>query len=110
MKRERPVIPQEKREEHIQDRTYWQGRALSDFLHRAIMLRDDPEKNERLAAQLCRLDYYGGRGMAGQAMTEYNCEHCGLTDWWGNTNVPRVCRSCAVTLKLCTHCGGDINL
>lgn len=49
-------------------------------------------------------------GMSGQGFTKFECEKCGQTGFWHNTNVPRYCLTCSENNLLCSHCGKDMIL
>jgi hypothetical protein len=110
MKKERKLISPENRAEHIELQTYWTKRQLTDFITISDKMTSDAEKENRLKSFKCRYDFYQRGGIAGAAMTEYNCELCNSNQIWNNTNSPRVCEKCAEEFQICVRCSGDINL
>lgn len=80
-----------------------------DRMDRARMLIEDPRESDRLAAQECRPCFYSSKA-GGAACSSSDCGGCGATVRSGSTNVPRLCKDCARKLRLCRHCGADINL
>jgi hypothetical protein len=73
-------------------------------------LQDDPNKMSRLLSRKCRACFYMGGGMAGAAMTNYNCAFCGQQCFSSSTNVDKLCDPCAKDNELCVHCGADMEL
>lgn len=69
----------------------------------------DPKKKERLADYECLTCFYGTH-IAGQAMTQRPCADCDTFVHSGSTRCGVLCLKCAKKRKLCTMCGGNINL
>jgi len=78
-------------------------------LAEAKKLTEDPDKNLRLIEQKCISCYYRGL-VAGNAMTINNCNSCGVELKFSNTDVDRLCHTCAADHELCRKCGGDIKM
>jgi hypothetical protein len=73
-------------------------------------LQDDPNRKARLDCRKCKACFYMGGGIAGAAMTDYDCAFCGQRCFSGSTNVSKLCDPCAKANDLCVHCGADIEL
>jgi len=90
----------------------FRNKERMDFsVARAMNFLMDRDKEKRLKSNLCALCFYSGPGMAGQAITGWNCRVC-LKDQplWGNTSPPLACEKCSKKHKLCTDCGADLYL
>jgi hypothetical protein len=59
-------------------------------------------KKTRLLCEDCFLNQ---GGMAGQAITQWDCAICNGQHVAGSTATPRVCKGCAITHGLCEDCG-----
>ena len=65
-------------------------------------------KNRRSAELVCKTcQYITGGGVVGHAFTDYSCHNCGALGTFSNTDVPKLCRSCAIKLKACMRCGSN---
>jgi hypothetical protein len=80
---------------------------VNDLSSLANDVAKDVRKASRTSAQECKSCFYGSRG-GGSAITERDCASCGETQVYGSTNTDCLCKQCAVKLKLCKHCAGDI--
>lgn len=78
-----------------------------DTIKRAERLRDDPDRDKRVASAQCRWCYYYLGRAGGAAMTFKRCAGCGTEMLFGSTNTDVLCTACATEHKLCRHCGGD---
>jgi hypothetical protein len=71
----------------------------------------DDKKEERFAAVECKRCFYLYRGrVGGCAMTRWSCGVCGKKSMHGSTAVPCICKDCGTKHKLCTYCGGDLDM
>lgn len=69
---------------------------------------NDPERETRLQACLCKPCFYGSPRIAGAAITHEPCMCCGNMEMYGSTDTDALCLSCAQEAQLCKHCGGDV--
>jgi hypothetical protein len=76
-----------------------------DYYRRVL---DDPDKEARIAKQLCQVCQYQGR-IGGSMMTTQQCARCETVTTFSNTCVDVLCQPCAKGLRLCKHCGGDMD-
>ena len=83
---------------------YWE----KDLLKLAKLIEEDPKKQERVAACLCKRCMYSTT-LAGQAFTSWKCGICEKEDLNSNTDTPVLCLNCAKQHKLCMDCGTDLN-
>jgi hypothetical protein len=83
------------------------AQSLSDYFAKVAIVASDAHAEKRLAARLCLYCFYLERSLAGQAFTKWSCVLCGEPQpMHHNTNVPRVCQSCADAFDLCVQCSG----
>ena len=75
-------------------------RAESAFYWDVLL---DGDKPSRKAVKECRLCYYRGARIAGQAFTPWRCKVCKQEFNYHNTATPRVCTDCAGD-ELCVRC------
>lgn len=61
-----------------------------------ILLSKSPIDPKKLAKAI----QFSRSGAGGCAMTEFTCHFCGEKEWWGNTAVPNICRTCAEKMAL----------
>jgi len=83
--------------------------AVEHYVDRALELRFDPRKSERLPKQECVVCFYTSR-VAGAACSQRPCALCGIKLYSGSTHVHTLCIPCAKLNSLCCDCGGDIDL
>jgi len=62
----------------------------------------------RLEEQECKVCYYCSK-IGGTAMTFIECSECGKQLNSCNTNIDIICKDCAKKMKVCKHCGADMN-
>ncbi len=82
---------------------------VSSLLDLAKEIDADSRKEDRIKEQECRHCFYVRR-MGGAAMTTRPCGCCAEEIMYGSTNTDALCKPCAIEHKLCTHCGGDIDM
>lgn len=71
----------------------------------------DADRERRLDVHECRRCFYLMCGrVAGQASTNWRCGVCGAERTHANTATPAACGTCAREHRLCTYCGGDIEM
>jgi predicted nucleic acid-binding Zn ribbon protein len=87
--------------------TYQASDYASDLIARATRLQDDPEREKRVAAGLCRWCYYAAGRLGGASMTTQPCASCGEDQMYGSTATDALCLPCAKEHSLCKRCGGD---
>jgi hypothetical protein len=68
----------------------------------------DPEQKQRLEKQECTVCFYADSRIGGAAMTSSNCAGCNKPMGFGSTCVDLLCQDCACKLRLCKHCGADM--
>ena len=85
------------------------NRRLENQIRLMERVRDDTERDKRLASQQCRGCYYGERVVT-HAMTEQACMSCDAIKLFNNSDTDVLCQPCAVQGSLCKHCGADIDL
>ncbi|MFK4706047.1 hypothetical protein ABIC83_002886 [Roseateles asaccharophilus] len=96
-------------EQSMRSATWMSARRVQDLLKLAQKLQDDPQQEQRLAAQRCKACFYF-TAMGGAAMTTQPCMSCGVDQQYSSTNTSAMCASCAESGNLCRHCGGDIGM
>jgi hypothetical protein len=87
--------------------THRAANVADDFIQRATRLQDDPEREKRISACLCRVCYYVSGRIGGAAMTTQPCAGCGEDQHYSSTATDNLCVSCAREHNLCKRCGGD---
>jgi hypothetical protein len=99
---------------HVVDRSYIE-RSNADAKHRLNYMRKfveqcdtDPDRQRRRDAGVCRICWYQKSRIGGAAVTMRQCAFCHDVCHSGNTNVDVLCKACAVSYGLCSHCGADI--
>jgi len=85
-------------------------RRVESTINLAGQYIDDPDRVARLKKQECLLCFYADSRIGGAAMTSSNCAGCNKQMGFGSTCVDLLCAECAKKLKLCHHCGADIDL
>ena len=90
----------------VRDSTQRSAHRLQETLDRAHKVSLDVHKSRRTAMRECKWCFYYRHGVAGQAFTAYTCANCGVVENHPNTNVPKLCESCADQRVLCRRCGG----
>ncbi|MFF2531231.1 hypothetical protein ACFVS2_20225 [Brevibacillus sp. NPDC058079] len=60
-------------------------------LEERILIHESPIDIEKMTKAIL----FSRSGVGGTAMTKYSCAFCGTEEYWGNTAVPGICRSCA---------------
>ena len=89
--------------------TMMSASQVTSTLKLADNLRDDPDKDKRLAAHRCLPCHYIVR-LAGQAFTQQPCGICLVDQTYPSTSTDVLCLPCASARELCKHCGGDLHL
>lgn len=78
---------------------------------RALAALSDPKRKERLEKPECICCFYiRTPRIGGAAMTTQPCGKCEQNMMFGSTSTDMLCPDCAKKLKLCRHCGADLNL
>jgi hypothetical protein len=105
MKHEWHVYPPEEHEHYIKRKTE-DAQRLAERSARQVHDYDaDAEHDLRLKLKQCKACFYFKRNyLAGQAMTQFNCELCGKEKWHANTAVDRNCGE----HEVCVRCSGLI--
>lgn len=96
-------------EENIKDNTFWSSRYCEKLRNRLSNYEQDNKKGSRLKIQECKTCFYLRNGIAGQAFTKYNCQHCGKEQMYHNTAVPNYCVECAKQYNTCVRCGSEMD-
>lgn len=90
------------------DTVVWKTRVQTERLERWKLVLADKDKEARLVAKECLVCYYADGRLGGCAMTNANCANCDEITTFGSTDVNILCKPCAEKLRLCVHCGADI--
>jgi hypothetical protein len=105
MKRDpRPITPKS-----VASATLISSSRVKSAMKLAEKLRDDPDRERRLASHRCLACFYF-TGLAGQAFTQRDCGACGCSQTYPSTSTDALCMPCAQDRFLCKHCGGDLEL
>ena len=91
------------------NQTMWNRRYQKSIFENADNIKSDPKRKNRLKNQECKLCYYVIGRMGGAAITTTQCTICNEPMSFSNTNTDKYCKKCSKKLKLCRHCGGDID-
>lgn len=83
---------------------------MTNVIKIAENIQSDCKKEDRLKVHECKPCFYGGKGMAGAAMTSWYCGICEKRGMSGSTHTPKLCTDCAKKHDLCSECGADIDL
>lgn len=88
-----------------------QRERMDSYIARSMAYLTDPNKTKRIESRMCKVCFYSGPKLAGQAFTEWNCRCClEIQDKWPNTSHPAVCDECSKKYSLCPECGADTHL
>ena len=71
-------------------------------------IKTDEKKQEREKAQLCKICFYNGGVIAGQAFTSRDCSFCGKTETYPTTYTDALCLECAKDNDCCKHCRSEL--
>ena len=74
-------------------------------IERALIARDDREREKRLERQECPYCHYFSSKLGGAAMTSWECALCDTGALAGSTNTPVLCWDCAKEEDRCRTCG-----
>lgn len=96
--------------EEANNNTHWKIESKDSIIKFSLNLVNDPDKKNRLAAQLCAYCYYKDGGFAGQAFTTKKCEICEEPQTYSSTDTDDLCLPCAKENKLCKHCNSHLDL
>lgn len=103
---DRPVVRVD--DSHIARATARAVRERADILKLACNLTEDPQAQERKAAQRCPLCFYSAhRQIVQHAFTSRPCGYCNELQVYANTDTDVLCSPCAEQLGLCKRCGAD---
>jgi hypothetical protein len=89
--------------------TYFANRRIRDTLKRAQQIKQDSDREARIARQLCKACHYFP-AIAGQAFTDQPCACCDAMQTYSSTHTDALCMECAKAHELCKHCSGDIDM
>ena len=73
----------------------------------AQSLQDDPQRQRRVLASMCRPCFYIVR-LAGAAITHQPCMLCDQNQTYPSTATDVLCLPCATARHLCKRCGADL--
>lgn len=76
-------------------------------LEKARKRKAQDKIDQRRARQEC--SDCGYTRICGQGFTDYTCAGCGIVESYANTCVPKFCRKCSTTGKMCCRCGGPMD-
>lgn len=70
----------------------------------------DDFKEKRLEKQICKYCFYiRADDIVMDAFTSSKCEECNKDLMFCNSNTDKYCLDCARKLRVCKHCGADID-
>lgn len=95
--------------EKLQWATQFSKNRSDHIIDLADKLINDPDRKIRLKIPECKLCFYSV-SIGGSAMTNKDCICCGETTMYSSTDTSELCVECAKKHKLCSHCGGDIDM
>lgn len=93
----------------ILSKTHFNKDIIKHTLSLYEKFKKDPEKEQRYKEQECLVCYYRSGRVGGSVVTSTECGKCETLMHFGNTCVDVLCKKCAKELRLCKHCGGDID-
>lgn len=99
------VKPQILTLDKVNNMTFWHRERIE--MYKKVL--EDPDKENRLIAHECLICYYQDLRIGGQAFTDADCGNCHKVTTFADTDCNLLCEYCAKLLKLCIHCGADIN-
>jgi hypothetical protein len=71
----------------------------------------DPNKELRVASQVCKCCHYiGAGGIVMHAFTKSDCKSCLTEMSFPNSGVDKYCLECAQCNSICKKCGADIEV
>ena len=89
--------------------TYRAKDRVNDWIELVEKVTNDTDKAKRLERNWCKACHYSSH-LGGCAMTTRPCMNCEKDVGYGSTNTDVLCLDCAKQLKLCKHCGGDLEM
>lgn len=91
--------------------THEQHSTIDTALRRVKAYQEDQDKGRRFEQGHClSCHYFRSYRVGGAVGTRWHCGICGSEQWSGSTAVDKVCLPCAKEHKLCTQCGGDVEM
>lgn len=108
MRHENEVIPAEKLEKYINNRTYESSGYAQKLCQEVEKYNSDWDDVGRKRDLACRVCFYlkNNNRIAMQALYDYNCSICNSDLKWANSGTPKVCPECAVKHEICRWCMG----
>ena len=95
--------------EQIKLDTHWakryyetQKKVLDDY-------EKDVDKERRIRRRECKTCHYLRNGVAGQALTSFECRLCKAGGTNPNTRVPKYCNKCSEKFDMCAKCGAEMD-
>lgn len=95
----------------IQRETLYKKRLVDSWTKKITALNTDSQQSERLAESICICCWYVySDRIGGAAITTQPCGICNSIQQYSSTATDVLCKTCAITHKLCKRCGADVNL
>jgi hypothetical protein len=94
----------------VNNNSYFARRQVERTLDLAAKLTEDPDLEQRMGSQLCKVCYYVKGGVACSAIYTQPCGICGREMTFPNSNTDAICPVCGQAYHLCRHCGGDLDM
>lgn len=79
------------------------------YIEHCRKIVEDPDKEKRIKAKECVICFYSSK-VGGSVLTYHMCESCGKEMSFVNTCVDVLCEDCAEKMRLCKHCGADMDM
>jgi hypothetical protein len=96
-------------EDMINHKTFYNVRRVDDMREKIDEYDKDEKISKRIDNQECKVCTYINDEFAFQAFTDSYCGICGKKMTFCNSDIDKVCLSCARIHGLCKHCGGRID-
>jgi hypothetical protein len=83
---------------------------FKDLREIVLNISADTNREDRLEKSLCLVCYHYRSRAGGQAITHKPCDICLEDMCFASTCTDKLCKTCSKKLKVCTRCGGDMEL
>lgn len=94
----------------IENTTWFNKKYYENLKSKIDDYDNDINKDRRFENFKCKHCFYLRRDtVSGSAFTQYDCIDCGSEEVSSNTNVDKLCLSCAKNNNACKHCGGQMD-
>jgi len=92
------------------DILFWNRHYVEKMRKKIQNYDKDPEQQNRVKNQECKYcTYINANRIAGNAFTYTHCEKCGKEMIFPTTDTDQYCKTCAIELGICRHCGSEID-